>query len=57
MTIEEILQKEESTYYPLLKSTIEISPNYPLSKDEEDRLNDELEIIHKMKQSKVVWYC
>ena len=56
-TLEQIKEKEEMMYYPLIKTALDMSPLYPVFKDEEKRLADELEIIHKMKQSKVVWYC
>ena len=56
-TIEQIKEKEEMMYYPLIKTALDMSPLYPVFEDEEKRLADELEIIHKMKQSKVIWYC
>ena len=47
---------EENVSYSLVKEALENSSLYPKEKEELDRLNQELAIIHHTKQSKAIWY-
>lgn len=48
---------EEEIYYARILDLIDNSPFYPTEPESRDRLATELEIIHKEKVSKTIWYC
>ena len=56
-TVNEILEKEEEKYYPILKSIVEKNRRPLFNEGYQTRLEIEIEIIHRIKQSKVVWFC
>lgn len=56
-TVEQILKREEETYFKLLNAALEIfTTNNNLPENNKKRLADEMEILHKRKFSKTIWY-
>ena len=52
-----IRESEEAKYYPVLMEMVAHSVKYPTLRNEEERLLEELEIIHKMCESKTIIFC
>ena len=55
-TVEQILKREEETYFKLLNASLELFLKQDLPEKAKNRLNDELEIIHNRMFSKTIWY-
>lgn len=54
--VEQILYREEETYYKLLNVALDLSIKKDLPEENKRRLNDELEIIHIRLLSKTIWF-
>ncbi len=54
--IDYIIEKEEEKYYPIIKESIEQSNMYRNNKVDNDRINEELTIIHKVRMSKLIYF-